>query len=578
MKLHDHLGKLIDKVTRHWLLDIAETNPGILQYVKNRNVYPSRRVVSFAGSFPGQYLVGCAYIYKLTQNKELWDYCVDFADKLISYQGANGYLSVFSEEYELTKMTPPAYDRYPLDAKIKAPESWESWDAWSHYHNMVGLMLWYDVTGYDRYITATEKMAELLMKKFFNSGVRLSSLDMLEANLAPYHAMLMLYNRRKRKEYLEFARDIEKDLACDKAGDYLNNALAGLPFWKSNKPRWEGLHTVMGFCEMYKTTGDKTYLEAATQVFFSILSTDVHNTGAFSTVEMAMGTPFDNRQIETCCVVAYNAFAIQLLALTGDVRIAHFLEISTYNAVLGIYNKTGKWMTYNTPMDGHRKATIQDICFQDLPGLSFINCCASNAHRALGMIAEWHAYLRDDTVCINYYGDSSFEMGGMDISINGNYPFEETVDIRIGCETEKTIALRIPEWSRNTSVEIDGKNSGSVKAGEYLLLKTNGDRVKSTIRIRFDFTIRLMEGGGNYLGKHSIFRGPLLLGFDNTENSYVCFDNIPPIKWKSLKAAQVSTEGDKLTLEADGMRLNDFYSLGQGGGYYKTWLDVEGAP
>ena len=99
----------------------------------------------------------------------------------------------------------------------------------------------------------------------------------------------------------------------------------------------------MGIAALYECTGDKVYLDAARQIFYSILKTDVHNTGAFSTEESVLGTPFKNGNIEVCCVIAYNAFAAQLLSLLEDPYIADFLEISLYNAVLGSFSPTGRW-------------------------------------------------------------------------------------------------------------------------------------------------------------------------------------------------------------------------------------------
>ena len=574
MELLDHVGKLTGKVINGWLLDITETNPGILNSIRFRNVYPPRMWVSFAGEFAGKYLTGCAALYHLTGSQDLYNCCVDFADKLISYQGENGYLSVFPKENELTRMTPCARDLYPLDATLKEPVAWTSWDAWSLYHNIIGLLSWYEITGNDRYLVSVEKIAGLFLEKFFNTGLRLSIMDMLEVNLAPYHAFALLYNLTGKQVYLDFALDIEKDIAGEDAGDYLNNALADVPFWQSPKPRWEAIHTVMGFGEMYKATGDERYLKAATQIFFSILDTDVHNTGAFSTLEMAMGTPFDNRQIETCCVVAYNAFACQLLKLTGDVRIVDFLELATYNAVLGYYSKSGKWMTYNTPMDGHRKATIQDICYKDLPGVSFINCCASNAHRGLGLLGEWYAYERSGRLYLNYYGDAKYEINGVAVEITGNYPFQNRVEIALKSSRKiGELALRIPVWSSNTVVRLDGKPADAVRAGEYLMLNCEASELR--VSLEFDFSIRLTPGGGDYADKHSIYRGPLLFGFDNTENPSIRFDAIPPIPLDALKNGNVRIDGDKLTLDTGEIILNDFYSLGQGGGYYKTWLEIK---
>ena len=64
------------------------------------------------------------------------------------------------------------------------------------------------------------------------------------------------------------------------------------------------------------------------------MKNDIHNTGAFSTDEQAIGTPFVNGGIELCGVIAYNAFAADVLKRTKDVSIADLLEQAHYNACL----------------------------------------------------------------------------------------------------------------------------------------------------------------------------------------------------------------------------------------------------
>ena len=62
------------------------------------------------------------------------------------------------------------------------------------------------------------------------------------------------------------------------------------------------------------------------------------------------------------------ALSIDMLRLTGDPLVADELELSTFNAVFGAQSPTGRWWTYNTPMDGHRRASAHDIVFQARAG------------------------------------------------------------------------------------------------------------------------------------------------------------------------------------------------------------------
>ena len=146
----------------------------------------------------------------------------------------------------------------------------------------------------------------------------------------------------------------------------MNCALKNFEFFECPKPRWESLHIIMGFAEMYLATGEEKYQKSAAQIFYSILKTDVHNTGGFSTEEMAIGHPFMNGKIELCCVIAYNALACDILKITGDIKIVDFLEKSLYNRssrLLFTYRK----MVYLQHSDGRSKRSQLSLYRVSMP-------------------------------------------------------------------------------------------------------------------------------------------------------------------------------------------------------------------
>src|SRR5258705_511119 len=78
-----------------------------------------------------------------------------------------------------------------------------------------------------------------------------------------------------------------------------------------------------------------------------------------------------------------------MLRMTGDSVVADELELSLLNSILGYHSPTCRWVTYNTPMDGDRKASAHDIVFQARAGSSELNCCSVNGPRGLGMLSDW---------------------------------------------------------------------------------------------------------------------------------------------------------------------------------------------
>ena len=566
-KLCGYTGKLSNKIINNFLMGLNESNPSILYMFRDRDVKPYRLMLPWSGEFAGKYITGMAYMYKLTSNQELYDYAVDFIGKLLKYQDSDGYLGCFDKEHRMAGVCVGNVD-------VDLGEH-RNWDAWAHYHIMYGLLLWYDITLNDEYMNAIKKMAEFLMNTFYKGSARVIDMGSSGTNLSLYHIFGILFRRTGDSRYMKFAKEIETDLSSDRAGDYINSALLGYEFYQSREPRWEGLHTIMGILEMYKNTNETRYLDAANKIFYSILKTDVHNTGAFSTEEHAIGNPYENGNIETCCVIAYNALAIELYEVTGDIRIIDFLERSHYNAILGYNSPSGRWATYNTPMEGEKCASAHSINFQCRPGSPELNCCSVNAPRGVANVETWMFAENKDTLYVNFYEDCEAVLnGGTKINIKGGFPVNNQITLNVEPK-EKGIklALRIPSYSQNTEIIIEDKVIKPL-AGTYYSINLNK---AAEIKINFDFAYSFEAGGGAYEGKCSIFRGPVLLGLGLGDNHNIDFEELPKISKLELNEAEMISNniGEMEVKLKNGIILKDFCHLGFDGSKYKTYFEIE---
>ncbi len=558
-------GRLAEKIIDHWLLGLRETNPAILDMFAERDRLPYRDLLPWSGEFSGKYITGAYYIYRMTLDGRLYDYMIRFVDELITYQDTDGYLGCFSKKCHLT-------GRFSQHSESRWPGTW---DSWSHYHNMFGLLLWYYETGNRQYREAVLRAAELFIQKFYNPETgNCSLLEMgdSEMNLGILHIFALLYTETGEQKYLDFAHHIENDLGQPEAGNYIQHALTGLEFWQCPKPRWESMHIILGIAELYRGTGDNKYLEAAYQIYNSILKTDVHNTGAFSTGERAVGNPFSRGPIETCCVIAYNALAVEIFKLTGDISILDHLELSHYNACMGLWSPSGRWSTYDTPMNGTKCASAHSINFQCRPGSPELNCCSVNAARSIGMLSEWVVCEEDAELYLNCFEEAVYETeNGVRIIVNSQYPMEGPVRITIGKYTGK-VHIRIPGWSRNTTVTAAGEN-WTPPAGSYLTVQCDQEL---ELHLELDFTTRYLKGERDFEGSMSIFRGPLLFGTDTIWCGSEDLMQLPALNKEDIDRTAAILEKEAICIPlANGTTLCDFYHLGITGGEYMSWLPVQ---
>ncbi len=564
-----HLGgetaQLLGNVTHKWLIGIRETNPAILDMFHDREKLPARDFLPWSGEFAGKYLTGAYYVYQLTHDPELFDYVQAFLKEFIAcIDPEDGYWGCYDRKKRMNGYNPYHEESDPYTL---------SWDAWSHYHGMMGTYLWYKETGEPRYLKAVEKAASCFMQYFYHGERRLMDMGELFVNLSPLHMFALLYQETGKPEYLAFCREVERDAAAPGAGEYMRIAAEEMEFYQCPQPRWESMHTLMGLNTLGKAIGDEAYTQAVEKLFYSILRTDVHNTGAFSTNEQAVGDPFAIGAIELCCVIAYNALAADILKQTGDSRVADFLEIAFYNAVMGSFSPSGRWSTYNTPMEGSKRANYHDINFQCRPGSPDLNCCSVNAARGLGTFAAWAVLEDADAVYVNSYESMDLRSEtGWNLRITGAYPADGKVTLKAEGLSGRRLALRIPAWSKQTMVWVDGLRYTPEAGGYFCLEKTEG----KTIRLELDFAPSFLEGQGPWEGRCTVYYGPVLYGYDASLNGQYALHELPAIQREELcrKRPERKKDGRLMVVLENGMALCDFYRMGATGCEYTTWVPV----
>jgi DUF1680 family protein len=573
------VGDRVRANQENWLLVAPDANPAMLQMFRDRDRQPVRDLVPWAGEFAGKYLTSAVQCYRLTHDESLRDYVARFVYELIATQAEDGYLGAFPRAYRLTGRT----------IKPDGKEA-RTWDAWNHYHCMLGLLLWHEETGDDAALGACRKIGDLFCQTFLDADVRLVSTGSEEMNLAPIHAFCLLYQRTGGEHYFQMARAIERDFEVPPAGDYVRAALAGQEFFETPKPRWESLHAIQGIAELYYLTGDERYRRAFEHLWRSIQRGDRHNTGGFSSGEKATGNPYDPGAIETCCTIAWVALSIDMLRLTGLATVADAIELATYNAVLGAQSPTGRWWTYNTPMDGVRKASAHDIVFQARAGSPELNCCSVNGPRGLGMLSDWAVTQEPDrrAVVLNYYGPGSSRVelpSGYAATFLQETAYPLVGDVRLRVEPERperfALRLRIPIWSKRTRVAVNDEPDLPGEPGTYLTLDREW-RSGDLVHLSLDLTPWTWLGEREATGKASVYRGPILLAYDQRFNALDPAE-LPTLDLTSLAGDLVHPWGRpapflllRLKVGGQDLLLCDFASAGAAGNPYLTWLPAGG--
>lgn len=402
------------------------------------------------------------------------------------------------------------------------------WDVWGRKYVLLGLIADYDLTGNKAALEAACREMDCLIAEAPPGRVNLTEtgIDVLKG-LAPssiLESVVLLYQRTGRKQYLDFAENIVAswnvpNKFLPKGLRLVDDALAGVPPRKIGSPKaYEMMSCFEGLCELYRVTGESKYLDAVVQFARSIRQNERMITGSASNQELwADGvrtqTAVLEQPMETCVTVTWMKLCSQLLRLTGDPVWADELEVSLYNALAGAMTPEGRWWSYWSPLIGQRVPSPPQHSDVQL------SCCVANGPRGLLLTPSWALMTDKNGPVVNLYAPGTYAAklaGGADVKIvqETDYPVSGEIALAIipSCKSRFVLRLRIPGWSTETALAVNGEPVGC-RPGTYAELDREwspGDKVV----LKTDMRGRAVSAPGG-APEYAVMRGPVVLALDN---------------------------------------------------------------
>lgn len=533
---------------------------------------------AWIGEHVGKFLHAGSLAWANTRDPELRAKIDRVASELIKTQEADGYLGTYTPE-----------TRFQL-----APRA--DWDVWVHKYCLMGLLTYHQSTGDQPALEASRKIGDLLIatfgpgkKSILSAGthVGMAATSVLEPTV-------LLYRATGQERYLAFAKYIVE--AWDEPGGpkIIATLMAERSVQKTaNGKAYEMLSNLNGLCELYRSTGDRRYLEPVLIAWDDIVARRLYITGTGSSFEhwqkdgkLPNG---NNANVgETCVTVTWLQINAQLLRLTGEPRFAERIEQTVYNHLLGAQRPDGEGWCYYTPLDGFK------------PYGDKTNCCLSSGPRGVALLPTL-AYSRTKSgVAVNLYGDSraEFEIGGKPIVIEqkSGFPLEGRIEIALAIKSGRAkfaLSLRIPEWADGWKLSGAGGDGAGSGGGSYATLDRewkDGDTVALELAIK----PRIAIGGQMNEGRAAAMLGSLALAADAERNSGVNFtinlglatDDAAKLDLRRAKdwsAQNPVWETDGFQWKRGGeierrtIRLVPFYNAGADGKRFSVWLRRPGA-
>ena len=428
-------------------------------------------------------------------------------DELIKTQSQDGYIGTYQLQNQLG-----------------------GWDVWGRKYVLLGLIAYYDVTNNKDALKAASLTADYLISQTGIGKTNLTATGFPGWQGLPPSSILepivLLYQRTGEQKYFDYANyiisqwEIPNEIA-PQGLHLVDKALKGTDVTDIGAPKaYEQMSVFEGLCEMYRSTGEKKYYDAILNFANNIRETEIMITGSGSNHELWFNgalyqTETLEQPVETCVTTTWIKLAYQMLRLTGNPIWADEMEKTLYNAMIAPMSPDGSWWAYYSPLIGERVPSHQQ--HPDV-GLS---CCVVNGPRGLLLTPLWAIMKNEAGPVVNLYaqGTSSVELTDKNVvklTQETVYPVSDKINIIVNPQksAEFTISLRIPAWSKKTSIKINGQTyNGTYKIGSYAELKRQweaGDKIELTSDLRAKAVQAV--GGGNDL---AVVRGPVVLALDN---------------------------------------------------------------
>ena len=534
--------------------------------------------------FWGKWMLSAVEAWKYTRDPELMKTMQTAVERLLQTQLENGYIGNYAPESQLAQ-----------------------WDIWGRKYSMLGLIRYFEISDDKKALSAAQKVADHLLSQvgpgktditFTGNYHGMASSSVLEP-------IVYLYNHTGEKRYLDFAEYIVKQWETADGPKLISRALDGVAVserfphpevwwsWENGQKAYEMMSCYEGLLQLYLVTGTQQYLNAVVNVAENIIETEINIAGSGSAFECwyhgrEQQTRPTYHTMETCVTVTWMKLCFTLLQVTGNPKYAGQIEKTFYNAFLASMKADGSEIAKYSPLEGRRQAGEEQCGMH-------INCCNANGPRGFALMPGFAFMKSESGLAVSFYADSKAVvevLPGNKVTLlqQTNYPETEKIKLVITPEKEAEfkIKLRIPEWSLQTSVLVNGEMLNDIQPGSYkTVVRTwkKGDRIE----LNLDMRGRVVRQNGF----QTIERGPIVLARDSRFNDgfvdessiiqdedgfveLVPLADKPENCWLAFTAPLVlgtDLEGDMRTARQIG--FCDFGSAGntwEEGTRYRVWL------
>ncbi len=352
-----------------------------------------------------------------------------------------------------------------------------SWDTWNLTLMTLGLLEVHKFFPDQKYLDAARKIGDLLVKTFGEGGNDITDYGTrygISATIA-MDAVVELYKTTGDKRYLDLAEIIVKRMEERDHVKLVRVSLNGGDMETVGDGKaYQLLWNLTGLAKLYEVTGNADYIKAIGNAWQNIR--DHHLTIA--------GGPWGGVGKHLECFNRKNFWNpygfIETCSTMSWIQLNKELLRLTGEAR---YAQELETAAYNALL-GAQMPNGRDWCYHSFSNgrrhiAHFNDCCPSSGAMALEELTTTIYSRKEKGIAINLYTESKAKLSldgtsPIAISQKTNYPFDGIVTVTVSPKKKQTFPLfvRIPGWAAEADITINGKPSGVTRAnsGDFVKL------------------------------------------------------------------------------------------------------------
>ncbi len=533
----------------------------------------------FQDSDGAKWLEGVAYSLRSHPDPALEAIADSAIDAIVAAQQPDGYLDTY---YILTGL-----DKRWTNLK-------DNHELYCAGHMIEAAVAYYETTGKRALLDAMLRYVDLIDREFGpEEGKRHGYPGHPEIELA----LMRLYRLTGDERHLRLAKYFidqrgqrplyfEEETRANANADHWQGSPFGYQYYQAGKPVREqaaaeghavrAMYLYSGMADVARATRDESLVHACETLWDSAVRRRMYVTGAIGSSEYGESFTFDydlpNDTVygETCAAIALVFFARRMLALHPRGEYADVMERALYNGVISGMQLDGKRFFYVNPLEVDPLACEKDPHKRHVKperqAWFSCACCPPNLIRLLMSLEDYVCSADDGALYVHLYAGGRFaaRAGGVlaQLDVDTRYPWDG--DVRVRVEPERpaafALALRIPAWCRDWSLELNGAPCAAEVRDGYAYISRewhSGDCIRLRMEMPAQF-VRANPRVAEDAGKVALTRGPLVYCLEEIDNGKrLHLLRAGGARGKIDARWEPGTLGGIVALETDGLRESE---------------------